>query len=44
MAAGLFCPADFLGHSGDDEVWDGMYEGTRSKTKEMLVMSGNMMK
>ena len=26
----------FLGHSGDDEVWDGMDEGNLSKTKEML--------
>ena len=25
-----------LGHSGDQEVWDGMDEGTLSKTKEML--------
>lgn len=25
-----------FGHSGDDEVWDGMDEGTLSKTKEML--------
>lgn len=25
-----------LGHSGDSEVWDGMDEGTLSKTKEML--------
>lgn len=24
------------GHSGDQEVWDGMDEGTLSKTKEML--------
>lgn len=24
------------GHSGDSEVWDGMDEGTLSKTKEML--------
>ena len=24
------------GHSGDEEVWDGMDEGTLSKTKEML--------
>ena len=23
-------------HSGDDEVWDGMEEGTLSKTKEMI--------
>ena len=26
----------FFGHSGDSEVWDGMDEGTLSKTKEML--------
>ena len=26
----------FFGHSGDQEVWDGMDEGTLSKTKEML--------
>ena len=25
-----------LGHSGDYEVWDGMDEGTLSKTKKML--------
>ena len=30
ISVGLF------GHSGDDEVWDGMDEGTVSKTKEML--------
>lgn len=26
----------FFGHSGDSEVWDGMDEGTLSKTKEMV--------
>lgn len=30
ISVGLF------GHSGDEEVWDGMVEGTLSKTKEML--------
>ena len=30
LSVGLF------GHSGDQEVWDGMDEGTLSKTKEML--------
>ena len=30
ISVGLF------GHSGDEEVWDGMDEGTLSKTKEML--------
>ena len=30
ISVGLF------GHSGDDEVWEGMDEGTLSKTKEML--------
>ncbi len=30
ISVGLF------GHSGDQEVWDGMNEGTLSKTKEML--------
>ncbi|MEY8428514.1 hypothetical protein AALA00_12515 [Lachnospiraceae bacterium 46-15] len=30
ISVGLF------GHSGDDEVWDGMDEGTLSKTKGML--------
>lgn len=30
ISVGLF------GQSGDDEVWDGMDEGTLSKTKEML--------
>ena len=29
ISVGLF------GHSGDEEVWDGMDEGTLSKTKEM---------
>lgn len=30
ISVGLF------GNSGDEEVWDGMDEGTLSKTKEML--------
>lgn len=30
ISVGLF------GHSGDDEVWEGMSEDTMSKTKEML--------
>ena len=30
ISVGLF------GHSGDDEVWDGMDEGMPSKTKKML--------
>ena len=30
ISVGLF------GHSGDQEVWDGMDEGTLTKTKEML--------
>ena len=30
ISVGLF------GHSGDEKVWDGMDEGTLSKTKEML--------
>lgn len=30
ISVGLF------GHSGDKEVWDGMDEGTLSRTKEML--------
>ena len=30
LSVGLF------GHSGDQEVWEGMDEGTLSKTKEML--------
>lgn len=30
ISVGLF------GHSGDSEVWDGLDEGTLSKTKEML--------
>ncbi len=30
ISVGLF------GHAGDEEVWDGMDEGTLSKTKEML--------
>ena len=30
ISVGLF------GHSGDDEVWEGMDEGTLTRTKEML--------
>lgn len=30
ISVGLF------GHSGDDEVWEGLDEGTLTKTKEML--------
>ena len=30
ISVGLF------GHSGDSEVWEGMDEGTRTRTKEML--------
>lgn len=30
ISVGLF------GHSGDEEVWDGMDEGTMGRTKEML--------
>ena len=30
ISVGLF------GHSGDSEVWENMYEGTLTKTKEML--------
>lgn len=30
ISVGLF------GHSGDNEVWDGLYEGAHSATKEML--------
>lgn len=30
ISVGLF------GHSGDNEVWEGMDEGTRTQTKEML--------
>lgn len=30
ISVGLF------GHSGDDEVWENMNEGTKTKTKEML--------
>ena len=30
ISVGLF------GHSGDSEVWENMYEGTITKTKEML--------
>lgn len=30
ISVGLF------GHSGDNEVWENMYEGTLTKTKEML--------
>ena len=30
------CGSTRFGHAGDQEVWDGMDEGTLSKTKEML--------
>ena len=33
---GKYKVVTLFGHAGDQEVWDGMDEGTLSKTKEML--------
>ncbi len=36
LAGNIVISVGLYGHSGDSEVWDGMDEGTISKTKEML--------
>ena len=36
LAGNIVISVGLFGHSGDEEVWDGMCEGTLSKTKEML--------
>lgn len=36
LEGNIVISVDLFGHSGDEEVWDGMDEGTLSKTKEML--------
>ena len=36
LAGNIVISVGLFGHSGDAEVWDGMDEGTLSKTKEML--------
>ena len=36
LACYIVISVGLFGHAGDQEVWDGMDEGTLSKTKEML--------
>ena len=36
LAGCIVISVGLFGHAGDQEVWDGMDEGTLSKTKEML--------
>ena len=36
LAGYIVISVGLFGHAGDQEVWDGMDEGTHSKTKEML--------
>ena len=36
LESNIVISVSLFGHSGDQEVWDGMDEGTLSKTKEML--------
>ena len=36
LAGNIVISVGLFGHSEDTEVWDGMDEGTLSKTKEML--------
>ena len=36
LAGNIVISVGLFGHSGDKEVWEGMNEGTRTKTKEML--------
>ena len=36
LAGYIVISVGLFGHSGDSDVWDGMDEGTLSKTKEML--------
>lgn len=36
LAGNIIISVGLFGHSGDDEVWEGMSEDTLTKTKEML--------
>ena len=36
LKGNIFISIGLFGHSGDEEVWEGMDDGTLSKTKEML--------
>ncbi|MBR2681716.1 MAG: hypothetical protein IKE22_00425 [Atopobiaceae bacterium] len=36
LAGNIVISVGLFGHSGDDEVWEGMDEGTLTKTKQML--------
>lgn len=36
LAGNIVISVGLFGHSGDEEVWDGMDEGTLGKTKAML--------
>ncbi len=36
LAGNIVISVGLFGHSGDDEVWENMDEGTLTKTKEML--------
>ena len=36
LKGNIVISVDLFGHSGDDEVWENMDEGTLTKTKEML--------
>ena len=36
LAGNIVISVGFFGHSGDNEVWDNMDEGTLIRTKEML--------
>jgi len=37
LEGNIVISVDLFGHSGDDEVWDGMDKGALSKTKEMVL-------
>ena len=36
LKGNIVISVELFGHSGDEEVWEGVDEGTISKTKEML--------
>ncbi|MGN0252400.1 MAG: hypothetical protein ACI4EH_13735 [Oliverpabstia sp.] len=36
MEGNIVISVGLFGHSGDEEVWEGMDEGTLTRTKEML--------
>ena len=36
LAGNIVISVDLFGHSGDNEVWENMDEGTLTRTKEML--------